>query len=171
MSTTPDDDNSLEFISKSQRKRDMRALQELGEQLTSLSTGELDKLNLPENLLNAIRDFQKITSRSAHKRQLQYIGKLMRDVDPEPIRRTLSLIQLQSDAGTKHFHILENWRDRLINEGDQALSELLSKHPDADRQQLRQLVRNAKKEKSRNDSPKAARAIFQYLRDLIQQDN
>ena len=170
MTSSTDDNHREESISKSQRKRDMHALQDLGEQLTKLSASELKKLKLPEDLLSAIQAAHDISSRGGHKRQLQLIGKLMRNIDPEPIRHALNTMKQQSSASTKHFHMLESWRDRLINEGDNALAELLTNHPDADSQQLRQLVRNAKKEKEKNSTPKAARAIFQYLRDLLSED-
>ena len=164
-------DNEEEHISKSQRKRDMHALQELGEELTRMPINALKKLDLPENLLTEILAAHETPSHGAHKRQLQLIGKLMRHIDAEPIKFALDQAKRQSSSTTKYFHMLEDWRDRLVNEGDDALSDLLAQFPDADRQQLRQLTRNAKKEKERNSAPKAARAIFQYLREIIQQDD
>ena len=159
-------DDGDDFVSKSQRKRDMHRLQDLGKQLTELTRAQLNKMALPEDLLDAILAAQSIHSNSARKRQLQYIGKLMRSVDPEPLLRQLEDLKNQSTAAKKNFHKLETLRDRLLEQGDQALSELLQQYPDADRQHLRQLLRSAQKEKAANKTPRAARALFRYLREL-----
>lgn len=165
MTPTPDDND---FVSKSQRKRDMQQLQALGEQLTQLSASQLQKLTLPEELLNAIIEAQQIKARGAHKRQLQYIGRLMRDIDPQPIRQQLDELQMHSAAASRHFHQLEQWRERLLAEGDEAVSQLVQEYPETDIQHLRQLLRTAHKEKLANKEPRAAREIFRYLRELME---
>lgn len=159
-------DESDEFVSKSQRKREAHALQALGEELVRLPANKLGKIPLPEQLLDAIRQAQQIKARGGHKRQLQFIGKLMRSVDAEPIQQALERLQAQAAGTTAAHHHAERWRDRLVEEGDVALSELLSELPQADRQHLRQLIRNAQKEKERNKPPRSARELFRYLRDL-----
>ena len=157
-------------ISKSQRKRDMLQLQSLGEQLTKLPASQLRKLTMPEALLDAILAAQQMSARGAHKRQLQYIGRLLRDIDAQPIQQQLDEIQLHSAAANRHFHQLEQWRERLLNDGDEAVSQLVELHPDTDVQYLRQLIRAAHKEKLANKTPRAARSIFQYLRELMKDE-
>lgn len=159
-----DDFEDEDYKSKSQVKREMHALQELGEQLTALSASTLDDLGLPDNLRTAIADYQRFTSRQAQKRQRQYIGKVMRSIDPEPIQQALDKIKSRDRQQVAFLHRLENWRDRLLSEGDSALGELLQEAPNIDRQQLRQLIRNAKQEAAKNKPPKSSRAIFQLLK-------
>lgn len=180
--TTSDDDkfddlnnqddvaDDAHYISKSQRKRDMEKLQSLGTQLTQLSLAQLQKMTLPEALFNAVVMAQQISARGAHKRQLQYIGRLMRDIDPQPIQQQLDDLQMHSATANREFHQLEQWRDRLLTEGDEAVTQLVQSYPDTDTQHLRQLVRSARKEKLANKTPRAAREIFRYLRQLIQSE-
>lgn len=156
-----------EHKSKSQRKREMHALQKLGEALVSLSKEQFEKITLPDELHDAIVEARRINQRGAHKRQLQYIGRLMRNVDPEPIQVQLDTIQGHSRQAAQNLHQIERWRDRLMKEGDPTLEELVTQHPEVDRQYLRQLIRNANKEVHDNKPPKSARALFRYLRDLI----
>jgi len=159
-----DDDD--EWVSKTQRKRECDQLQSLGEELIALSTQELDKFDLPESLYKAILDARKIRQHGALKRQRQYIGKLMRDIDTEDIANRLEQIRHQHDLNNVHFKRIEQWRDRILQAGDQAINELLLEFPLADRQYLRQLQRNSIKEAKQNKPPAAARLIFKYLREL-----
>lgn len=155
--------------SKSQLKREMLALQEMGEELVGLSAAKLRKLALPEALLNAVLEAQAMHQRGARKRQLQYIGKVMRTVDAEPIRQALAALNNPHGQDTAQFHKVERWRERLLSGGDEALEELLADYPQADRQQLRQLLRNAETEAKVNSAPRAARLLFQYLRELLKE--
>lgn len=161
-----DDDTNPEAKSKSQLKREANALQELGEALVKLNASQFNAITLPEHLRAAVVAARAITEHGAHKRQLQYIGKLMRDVDPTPIQQALDAFNNRSQQATTQFHQLERWRDRLLNEGDPALSEFLTEHPGADSQQIRQLLRNAAREAKANKPPAAARALFRYLREV-----
>lgn len=154
-------------ISKSQRKRDMHALQELGKQLVELPKDQFEKIILEENLRDAVIEARHIHQHGARKRQLQYIGKIMRGVDAEPIKEQLDTIQGHSTQATQNLHNIERWRERLLEEGDHALKDLIQQHPETDRQYVRQLTRNAKKEMKENKPPKSARLLFRYLRDLI----
>jgi ribosome-associated protein len=160
-----DPTDEFEEKSKSQLKREAHALQDLGELLITLKPAELDGLPLPEALARAIQD-ARIMKRGALKRQRQFIGKLMRDIDPEPIRAAMALRQQQAMDSSRRQHRLEDWRDRLIREGDDVLGAALEEFPQADRQQLRQLIRQARKEAEQDRPPKSARALFRYLRDL-----
>jgi ribosome-associated protein len=160
-----DPTDEFEEKSKSQLKREAHALQDLGEQLIALKPAELDALPVPEDLARAIQD-ARLMKRGALKRQRQYIGKLMRDIDPEPIRTAMAQRQQQAVEYSRRQHQIEDWRDRLIREGDDALGAALDEFPQADRQQLRQMIRQARKEAEQDKPPKTARILFRYLRDL-----
>ena len=153
--------------SKSQVKREMLALQELGEALVKLSSAELARIEMPDELREAVATAQKIRQRGAHKRQLQFIGRLMRQVDPHPIQTSLDQLLNRDRLSVARQHRIERWRERLIDEGDAALAELLREFPSLDRQHLRQLLRNAQKEQQRNKPPRAARELFRYLRETL----
>jgi ribosome-associated protein len=153
--------------SKSQRKRDVEALQNLGRDLTELARDRLKKMDLPEKLLVALLEYQRITSHGAMRRQMQYIGKVMREIEDEDIEvivEQLAEIRGESDLAKARFHELERWRARLL-EHDDALTEWLVRHPDSDIQQLRQLIRNARKEAELGKPPKASRELFRLLRE------
>jgi len=153
--------------SKSARKREMHALQALGEQLCALSPRELESIPLSDAALaEAVAEARRISSHSARRRHLQLIGKLMRQVDAEPIREALAALEHGRQASAQHFQALEAWRDRLLHEGDAALPAVLERWPQADRQHLRQLLRHYAREQSRGQPPAAARSLFRYLRSL-----
>jgi len=152
--------------SKSQLKRDAHALQKLGTDLLDVPESEWASLGLAEDLVFALREAKRLHSHGARKRQLQYIGKLMRDVDPESIQRYFRQLRLKARQQAQRQHELEGWRDRLIVEGDPALGVFLELYAQADRQHLRQLIRRAKKEQAENKPPRSSRALFRYIRDL-----
>lgn len=152
--------------SKTKIKKQMLELQDLGKTLTGLPKEKLLELNLDENLLEAILEYKRMTKFGALNRQLQYIGRLMRDVEPAPIQAKLDAWNGVSRQHTAWLHQVEHWRDRLLEQPD-ALTELLSAHPDADAQHLRTLIRNALKEKEALKPPKSYRELFQVLREVI----
>ena len=152
--------------SKSQLKRDSQALQDMGAQLVDMPEGKLQKFDLPENLRDAIYEARRLKSREAKRRHLQYIGKLMRTVDIDLIIHTLEKMDHQSQTYRQHFAQLESWRDRLINQGSPAIEDFIQHYPQADRQQLRNLQRQANREKESNKPPAAARKLFAYLREI-----
>ncbi|MBS1143566.1 MAG: hypothetical protein H6R14_972 [Proteobacteria bacterium] len=154
--------------SKTKQKEAMHELQDLGAELVELSVGQLKKINLPENIFDAVRECQKITAHGARRRQVQYLGKLMRGVDDEPIRAGLAMLRGESSAETARLHRLERFRLRLL-EDEGFLAEIAAIWPDIDLQHMRQLRRNALKEKENNKPPKNFRAIFQVLQELDQQ--
>jgi ribosome-associated protein len=153
--------------SKSQIKREMHALLALGTELVNLPKEQFAKIELPENVYDAILEARRIQQHGAHKRQLQYIGKLMRSVDAAHIREQIDTLEGHSKQAANALHHIERWRDRLLDEGDAALELLLEEYPLADRQYLRQSIRNAKKEILANKPPKTARGLFKYLRELL----
>lgn len=163
---TEEYDNDEEWISKTRRKRECDDLQRLGEELITLKDDELEKLDLPEDLVDAVQAAKKIRQRGALKRQRQFIGKLMRDVDAEQVARQLDVIRHKDDISNAHFKRIEKWRDRIIDQGDKAINDLLGEFPDADRQRLRQLYRNAMNEQKHNKPPASSRQLFKYIREL-----
>lgn len=158
------------WVSKTQKKKQMNDLQDLGVALTRLSADTLKSIGLPEDLLQAVLAHKKITSHSALKRQVQYIGRLMREVDPEPIAAYLSQLSGNNAAHNAYLQRLEIWRDRLITD-DAALTELKSRLPELDVSALHTLIRNARREKAAARPPKAFRALFQQLRQEIDEDD
>ena len=156
--------------SKSQLKREATALQELGEELVNLKPAHLADMPLSERLREAVDTARAITKHGGRKRQLQYIGKLMRSEDAEPIRAALERLREGNRFAAARLHRLEQWRERLIEEGDGALAELLDEGPALDRQQLRQLIRNAVKERATGKPAGAGRALFRFLRDALTED-
>lgn len=154
--------------SKSALKREMTALQKIGEELVDLSSAQLAKISMPELLKDAVMLARRLKNREGKRRQLQYIGKIMRNIDSDAMRQRLDSFNHQSQAYRQKFHQLEQWRDRLMADGDKALDELLKESPEIDRQHLRQLIRQAKKEISQSKPPAASRKIFKYLQEHIE---
>ena len=172
MTNTTDNNDSNEpqeeeVISKSQRKRDADAAQKLGKDILALSHDDQKSMALPESLSDALDEARRIKKNSALKRQLQYIGKLMRTIDLQPIQEQYLKLTNHYDKDIKILHNLEKWRDRLLEEGDKALEDLLIEAPNADRQHLRQLIRQSAKETQLKKPPKSAREIFKYLKTLF----
>jgi ribosome-associated protein len=156
---------TYEKPSKSALKREMTELQALGEELAALSKDQLKKIDLPDDLRDALRDAQRFTQHEAHRRQLQYIGKLMRNIDPEPLRAALDEIKGVSAAANARMHALERLRERFLAD-EKVIAEIAAAHPGADLQQLRQLRRNALKEQELNKPPRAFRELYRVLREL-----
>ncbi|MGB5225339.1 MAG: ribosome biogenesis factor YjgA [Arenicellales bacterium] len=152
--------------SKSQVKREMQALRDLGKELVDLPAGEVSKFAFSDSLHDAILLAQH-SKREALRRQLQHIGKLLREEDESSIRQTLAQISQPKREEVQIFHEIEQWRDRLLDGDDAAINQFVSKYSDADRQHLRQLLRNARKEQQQEKPPKSTRLLFQYIRDLI----
>jgi ribosome-associated protein len=163
-----EDDGGAERPSKSSRKRAAHAVQDLGEALVGLGDAELDALKLPEALTEAIRAARRINSRGAAVRQRQYIGKLMRGVDPEPIRAALAARSAPAARDSERFRRAESWRERLLAPGAEALEELARHHPGIDRGEWQRLVGAARAERGRTGrGGVAARELFRALRALF----
>ena len=154
--------------SKSQLKRDSHALQEMGKQLVEMPEGKLQKFDLPENLKDAIYEARRLKSREAKRRHLQYIGKLMRISNTDVIQETLDMMDQQSQTYRQHFKQLEDWRDRIIQEGNGGIEAFINAYPEGDRQQLRNLQRQANREIELKKAPTASRKIFSYIRSLAE---
>jgi ribosome-associated protein len=154
-------------LSKSARKREAASLQELGVQLAALPDQEIKALGLPETLFVALRDLRRLPSHGAQVRQRQYIGKLMRAIDPEPVLAKLAERKQRHDIEIRHFQQIERWRDRLLSEPEAGVAELLQEYPTIDRSALMRLLDKAEKERAEQRSPVGARELFAFLRQLL----
>jgi len=157
-------ENDSEFVSRTKKKQQVEELQKLGAALVDLPAVQLESLALPDVLLKAVLEAQRITSHEARRRQMQYIGKVMRKVDPEPVRAALAAVDGRSAAARVQHRRLESWRERLIGD-DEALTEYAGTHPGADLQALRTLIRNARKEIAEGKPPRAQRELFRLVRE------
>lgn len=152
--------------SKSQIKRDMEALQELGREVSELPRERIIELDLPEKLRDALLDYKTINAHEGKRRQYQYIGKLMRGIDPAPLRDAVDRFNGDSKAEVHDMHLAERWRERLLAE-EPALAEFAQTYPGTDLQQLRTLIRNARKEKAAAKPPRDYRKLYQLVRTQI----
>ncbi|MGA2190297.1 MAG: ribosome biogenesis factor YjgA [Steroidobacteraceae bacterium] len=153
--------------SKSARKREAASLQELGVQLSALPDQEIKALGLPDNLFIALRDLRRLPSHGAQVRQRQYIGKLMRGIDPEPVLAKLAERKQRHDMEIRQFQQIERWRDRLLSEPEVGVPELLKEYPKIDRAALLKLLEKAARERIEQRSPVGARELFAFLRELL----
>ena len=152
-----------EPVSKTRRKREMTELQSLGAALVELPETQVQAMGLDERLAEAVREAKRMRSHEAKRRQLQYIGRLMRELDPEPIRAQLAATEGSSARAAAAHRRLEAWRERLITD-DAALTRFAAEHPAADLQALRALIRNARKEQKEGKPPRAYRELFRAIK-------
>lgn len=164
-----DPDEVYDGPSKSQVKREVEALQALGELLVKLPDAQFKRIELPDALRVAVADCRRITQNGALRRQKQYIGKLMRSIDPAPIQAQLDVFNGVSAAENAKLHQAEKWREKLIADNE-ALTLFLNQHPGADATHLRQLIRNARDEAARSKPPKAYRELFRSVREILQSE-
>jgi ribosome-associated protein len=171
MTTESDIDDTGETeeqrLSKSARKREAASLQELGVQLSALPDQEIKALGLPDTLFVALRDLRRLPSHGAQVRQRQYIGKLMRSIDPEPVLAKLAERKQRHDLEIRHFQQIERWRDRLLSEPTAGIAELEQEYPQIDRSALLKLLDKAERERAEQRSPVGARELFAFLRQLL----
>ena len=153
--------------SKSRRKRDMEALQKIGAQLVELNAGQLAQIELPEILRDAVVAAQRIRDFEGRRRQFQYIGRLMREIDPAPIQACLERWRGSAGAHTALQHLAEDWRERLLDEED-ALASFAAEYPRGDLQRLRSLVASVKRDRAAGRAPKNHRALFRAIRAIVE---
>ncbi|MGZ4991028.1 MAG: ribosome biogenesis factor YjgA [Methylobacter sp.] len=165
------DDEEIEYYAirpnKTQIKKDMTALFALSEEMSELSAGQLKILELPELIHKAVAEVSGMPHKGARKRLLKYIAGQLHKMDVEPILDKLSRIKNKSAHAVREHHVVERWRDRLIAEGNNALTALLDEQPHADSQLLRQLIRNAQKEAEAGKPPKSSRLLYRQLKELF----
>ena len=153
-----------EIPSKTKKKQEMHALQKLGAALVDLSAAHLEHMTLPEELAQAVREARRFRSHEAKRRQVQLIGRLMRSIDAEPIRAQLAGVEGSSAQARASHQRMEHWRARLMQD-DGALTEFAATHPAVDLQNLRALLRNARKEHKEGKPPRAYRELFRAIRE------
>jgi ribosome-associated protein len=164
-----DTDSSDIRKSKSQRKREMTALQDLGAEIEALPREKFKRVPLPEHVAEALIDARRITDHEGKRRQMQYVGKVMRSLDDDEvaaIRRVLDTFKGASRAEISRLHLIERWRDRLLSD-DAAMTSYCAEYPETDVQTLRTLVRNARREAQQQKPPRAAREIFQMVKSAV----
>jgi ribosome-associated protein len=166
------EDDEIEYAqrpNKSQLKRESHDLEQLGIALTELPKDKLAKIPLPDKLAEAVHAARTITSFGALKRQRKFVAKLLREhEDVGPIREKLAELTEQSAQAIHRHHLIERWRDRMLAGDDSVINAFLEEHPDADRQKLRQLCRDARKEHQAEAPPRSARQLFQYLKQILE---
>ncbi len=171
-----DEDGNIVYYAvrpnKTQIKKEIAALLALGEEISTLPSAQITALGLPEKLEMLIREVAKMPRKSARKRQLKFIAQQFYKMESlvEPIIEKVAKFKNQSGHAVREHHIIEKWRTRLLNEGNDALTELLDEQPHADRQHLRQLIRNAQKELAAGQSSKSSRLLYRYLKTLFDFD-
>jgi len=173
MMVEPHDDSELQATeppSKTQRKKEMHALQALGEQLVRLRRDQLQRIELPDALREAIEFAHRVTSHEARRRHMQYVGKLMRQADAEALRQALAQVTGESRASVALMHHAERWRERLLAD-DAALTEFVADHPAADVQWLRAAIRAARREIASQRPPRQARELYRWLHEQLEPRN
>jgi ribosome-associated protein len=156
----------MDYKSKTQKKKEAHSLQKLGEKLLQLSKEQIREIDIPDEVLDALNHARTIKSREGFRRQVQFIGSLMRKIDSDSIQEAVEQIEQGNYKKALEFKETEQLRDELISGNNELIEEILENHSKADRQQLSQLVRNAVKEAENNKPPKSSRALFRYLRDI-----
>lgn len=163
-------DGTADAVSKSQRRRDALEVKSLAARLIALSPAVLEQVPLDEAVRAAIAEAQRIRANVARKRQLQFVARLLRRADPEPIAQALHDLEHAGRQATARQHRAEAWRDRLLVAGDPALAELVRLRPDSEPQAIRQLIRTARQEAAREKPPAAARRLFRVLREMDERE-
>lgn len=154
--------------SRTQKKKRDRALQSLGEELADLAPEQIDAMAMPEELRQALHFARQTTRHGARRRQMQYVGTLMRRIDPAPLQQALDDIRFGDVRAAARFKRIERWRDRLAAGEFSLIETIVAEYPRADRQRLAQLARNARKAAEAEKKDKSGRALFRYLKDLVE---
>ena len=163
-----DDAPEYDGPSKSQLKREMQALQDLGRRMLDLNTDQLDTLPISGTLRAAIDESRRIRQNEARRRHLQYIGKVIRqEKNPDALAQQIDAFHSGSEEHTRRHHLAERWRDRMLAEGDSAVTEFLEYCANADVQHLRNLARNARRDAQKEKTTGQPRKLFRYLRECI----
>jgi len=156
-----------DFISKTRRKKQMKDLQDLGAALVELSREQLARIDLPEDLREAVTACRGITKHEGRRRQMQYIGKIMRNIDAGPIAAQLAELEAPSRRQTAVFHVAERWRDEIMGEPG-AIERFMKEFPEADANRLRELAEKAREERRTSKPPRSFRDLFHVLNGLLQ---
>ncbi|TBW56816.1 DUF615 domain-containing protein [Marinobacter halodurans] len=170
MITEDDYQDDEDYKSKSELKREMHALQDIGKRLLELTPDQIEPLPISDRLRAAIEESRRIRQHEARRRHLQYIGKVMRQEDQlEDVIRAIEACDAGSAEHTRRHHLAERWRDRMVAEGDSAVGEFVDYCPGADIQHLRNLARNARRDAQGEKNTGQSRKLFRYLRECVDQ--
>jgi ribosome-associated protein len=164
------DNEDDDFISKTRRKKDATALQVMGKELVQLSPEQLARIDMPETLREAVVECKRLNKHEAIRRQMQYIGRIMRDIDAEPIAAQLIALKAPTARDNALFHLAEKWRLRLLEEPE-AMALFVSEFPQADAARLRMLVETTRAERAKGSSPKRFRELFHFVNAAIKQED
>lgn len=154
--------------SRTHRKNEMLALQKLGKTLTEMTESQLDKIPISDEMKTIIRTYRTLKTNESKRRHMQYIGKKMRQVDADAVKKSIEIVQRDNAVVVEKFHDVEAWREQLILEGDDGLQKLMTLYPDIDRQQARQLIRKAQHDRKQEKKTGGELELFRFLRELLQ---
>ena len=150
-------------VSKTELKKDSKNIQQFGRKISGLSINNIEAFKFPSNIYEATIDLKNIKSNSAKKRQVQYLGKLLREIDLTDAFLIMKQLKVSSQKEIQRNHIIEDWRDKLLSNND-SITQFVDEYPKIDRQSLRQTISNAQKD---NKSPKYSRQLFKLIKDII----
>jgi len=162
--------DEMEGLSRTKKKKKAEALQKMGVALVELPENEIKRLAIPQELKDAVLDAQTMTKHGSRRRQLQYIGTLMRDLDPDPIQMAVEQLSLERARAAQKFQEMEAWRDHLVSPGNQnhTPEAFITAFPHTNRQRLGQLIRNVVNAKEDKKKTKASRVLFHYIREIME---
>ena len=155
-----------DVISKTELKKDSKKIQDFGRKISGLTINNIEAFKFPSNIYDATIDLKNLKSNSAKKRQVQYLGKLLREIDLTNAFLVMKQLEVSSQKEIQRNHIIEGWRDKLLSNND-SITEFIDEYPKIDRQSLRQTVSNAQKEKKDNKPPKHSRQLFKLIKDIV----
>jgi ribosome-associated protein len=153
-------------ISKTELKKDSKKIQQFGRKISELTINNIEAFKFPINIYEATIGLKNLKSNSAKKRQVQYLGKLLREIDLTDAFITMKQLKVSSQKEIQRNHIIENWRDKLLS-NNESITEFVDEYPEIDRQSLRQTISNAQKEKKDNKPPKYTRQLFKLIKDIV----
>mgnify|MGYP000235754880 FL=1 len=158
------DKNSV--VSKTELKKDSKKIQQFGRKISELTINNIEAFKFPLNIYEATIDLKNLKSNSAKKRQVQYLGKLLREIDLTDAFIIMKQLKVSSQKEIQRNNIIEGWRNKLLNNNN-SITEFVDEYPEIDRQSLRQTISNAQKEKIKNKPPKYSRQLFKLIKDII----
>ena len=153
-------------ISKTELKKDSKKIQQFGRKISELTINNIEAFKFPINIYKATMDLKNLKSNSAKKRQVQYLGKLLREIDLTDAFIVMKQLKVSSQKETQRNNIIEGWRDKLLN-NTESITEFVDEYPKIDRQSLRQTISNAQKEKKDNKPPKHSKQLFKLIKDIV----
>jgi ribosome-associated protein len=153
-------------VSKTELKKDSKKIQQFGRKISELTINNIEAFKFPLNIYEAVIGLKNLKSNSAKKRQVQYLGKLLREIDLTDAFLVMKQLKVSSQKEIQRNHIIEGWRDKLLSNNN-SITEFVDEYPKIDRQSLRQTISNAQKEKKEDKWPKYSRQLFKLIKDIV----